>query len=64
MPGAAGVTAKSRGELVAFLGVVTLNQARRIEARLRRRRNTADVSLDAPIANGRPRRRADRLGQL
>jgi DNA-directed RNA polymerase specialized sigma24 family protein len=42
----------SRGELVAFLGVVTLNQARRIEARLRRRRRTVDVSLDTPIANG------------
>jgi hypothetical protein len=42
----------SRGELEAFLGVVTLNQARKIEARLQRRRRTVEVSLDAPIATG------------
>lgn len=42
----------SRGELGAFLGVVTLNQARKIEARLRSRRRTLEVSLDAPIASG------------
>jgi DNA-directed RNA polymerase specialized sigma24 family protein len=40
----------SRGELGAFLGMVTLHQARKIEARLRRR--TAEVSLEAPIRNG------------
>jgi DNA-directed RNA polymerase specialized sigma24 family protein len=42
----------SRGDLEAFLGVVTLNQARKIGARLRRRRRIVHVSLDAPIANG------------
>jgi DNA-directed RNA polymerase specialized sigma24 family protein len=40
----------SRGELEAFLGVVTLNQARKIDARLRGRRRIVEVSLDAPIA--------------
>jgi DNA-directed RNA polymerase specialized sigma24 family protein len=42
----------SRGELEAFLGVVTLNQARKIDARVRRRRRTVEVSLDTPIATG------------
>jgi DNA-directed RNA polymerase specialized sigma24 family protein len=42
----------SRGGLEAFLGIVTLNQARKIEARLRHGRRTVEVSLDAPIATG------------
>ena len=42
----------SRGELGAFLGVVMLHQARKIEARLCRRRHASDVSLDAPFTCG------------
>jgi DNA-directed RNA polymerase specialized sigma24 family protein len=38
-----------RGDLEAFLGMVTLHQTRKIDARLRRRRRGAEVSLDAPI---------------
>jgi DNA-directed RNA polymerase specialized sigma24 family protein len=40
---------ESRGELEPFLGIVTLNQARKIEMRFRRRRGYPDVSLDTPI---------------
>ena len=38
-----------RGGLEAFLGMVTLHQMRKIDARLRRGRRGAEVSLDAPI---------------
>jgi DNA-directed RNA polymerase specialized sigma24 family protein len=38
-----------RGDLEAFLGMVTLHQTRKIDARLRRRRHVAEVSLDAPL---------------
>jgi DNA-directed RNA polymerase specialized sigma24 family protein len=41
----------SRGELEPFLGVVTLNQARKIEAHLRRRCRAPEVSLDAPAGD-------------
>jgi DNA-directed RNA polymerase specialized sigma24 family protein len=42
-----------RGDLEPFLGVVTLNQARKIEARFcRRRRARPEVSLGAPVVNG------------
>ena len=44
---------ESRGELEPFLGVVTLNQARKIEMRFRRRRAYPDVSLDTPIVADR-----------
>ena len=40
-----------RGDLEPFLALVTLNQARKIEMRLRRRRACPDVSLDAPIVD-------------
>jgi DNA-directed RNA polymerase specialized sigma24 family protein len=39
----------SRGDLQPFLATVTLNQARKIEMRFRRRRAYPDVSLDTPI---------------
>jgi DNA-directed RNA polymerase specialized sigma24 family protein len=39
----------SRGDLEAFVGLVTLHQARKIEARIRRQRRLKGVSLDAPI---------------
>jgi DNA-directed RNA polymerase specialized sigma24 family protein len=38
-----------RGDLEPFLALVALNQARKIEMRLRRRRARPDVSLDTPI---------------
>jgi DNA-directed RNA polymerase specialized sigma24 family protein len=38
-----------RGDLGSFVGVVTLNQARKIETRFHRRRACPDVSLDSPI---------------
>lgn len=42
-----------RGDLEPFLGVVTLNQARKIEARFcRRRRARPEVSLGTPVVNG------------
>lgn len=41
----------NRGDLDAFLGLVTLNQARKIEARFCRRRICPDLSLDTPIAD-------------
>jgi DNA-directed RNA polymerase specialized sigma24 family protein len=41
----------SRGDLEAFLGMVTLHQTRKIDARLRGRRHVAEVSLAAPIGN-------------
>jgi DNA-directed RNA polymerase specialized sigma24 family protein len=40
-----------RGDLGPFLAVVTLNQARKIEMRYRRRRARPDVSLDTPIVD-------------
>ena len=40
-----------RGDIEPFLGVVTLNQARKIDARLRGRRRNPEISLDAPIRN-------------
>ena len=43
-----------RGDLEAFLGMVTLHQTRKIDARLRRRRHRAEVSLDAPIGTDEP----------
>ncbi len=39
----------SRGELEPFLGLVTLNRARKIDARLRHQRRAPEVSLDTPI---------------
>jgi DNA-directed RNA polymerase specialized sigma24 family protein len=39
----------ARGDLEPFLGLVTLNQARKIEMRFHRRRACPDVSLDTPI---------------
>jgi DNA-directed RNA polymerase specialized sigma24 family protein len=40
-----------RGEIEPFLGVVTLNQARKIEMRFRRRYRAREVSLDAPVGD-------------
>ena len=40
----------NRGDLEAFLGLVTLNHARKIEMRFRSRRACPEVSLDTPIA--------------
>jgi DNA-directed RNA polymerase specialized sigma24 family protein len=40
-----------RGDLEPFLALVTLNQARKIEMRFRRRRGCPDVSLDTPIVD-------------
>jgi DNA-directed RNA polymerase specialized sigma24 family protein len=42
----------NRGDLEPFLGLVTLNQARKIEARFGRRRACPEVSLDTPIVDG------------
>jgi DNA-directed RNA polymerase specialized sigma24 family protein len=41
----------SRGDLEVFLGMVTLNQARKIEMRFRRRLACPEVSLDTPIVD-------------
>jgi DNA-directed RNA polymerase specialized sigma24 family protein len=41
----------SRGDLDVFLGMVSLNQARKMEMRFRRRRACPDVSLDTPIVD-------------
>lgn len=40
-----------RGNLETFIGVVTLNQARKIETRFRRRRARADVSLESRVVD-------------
>ena len=42
----------NRGDVEPFLGLVTLNQARKIEARFGRRRACPDVSLNTPIVDG------------
>jgi DNA-directed RNA polymerase specialized sigma24 family protein len=41
----------SRGDLEVFLGMVTLNQARKIEMRFRRRRACQEISLGTPIVD-------------
>jgi DNA-directed RNA polymerase specialized sigma24 family protein len=40
-----------RGDLDAFLAVITLHQARKVEARFRQRWRVKEVSLDAPIGS-------------